>query len=50
VLAYYALVFATSWSGIIIALGPGGFPGTSQTAKTQLFVGGRIAWVAQQSA
>jgi hypothetical protein len=42
VLAYYALVFAISWSGVIVALGPGGFMGTSQTPQTQLFVGGPI--------
>jgi uncharacterized protein len=43
VLAYYVLVFVISWSGIIIALGPGGFLGTSQTPQTQLFVGGPIS-------
>jgi len=43
VLGYYVLVFAISWLGIIIALGPGGFLGTTQTARTQLFVGGPIA-------
>jgi membrane protease YdiL (CAAX protease family) len=42
-LAYYILVFLISWSGIIIALGPGGFLGTTHTARTQLFVGGPIA-------
>jgi membrane protease YdiL (CAAX protease family) len=43
VLAYYALVFIISWGGILIALGPGGFLGTTHTAQTQLFVGGPIA-------
>jgi membrane protease YdiL (CAAX protease family) len=43
VLAYYILVFAISWGGILIALGPGGFLGTSVTARTQLFVGGPIS-------
>ena len=28
-LAYYALVFAMSWGSVLIAVGPGGFPGTS---------------------
>ena len=43
VAAYYALVFAISWGGILIALGPGGLVGTTQTAHTQLFVGGPIS-------
>lgn len=43
VLAYYVLVFVISWGGIIIALGPGGFLGTSASSQTQLFVGGPIS-------
>ena len=43
VLSYYLLVFAISWGGILIALGPGGFLGTSATARTQLWVGGPIS-------
>jgi membrane protease YdiL (CAAX protease family) len=43
VLAYYLLVFAISWGGILIVLGPGGFLGTAVTAQTQLFVGGPIS-------
>ena len=42
VLAYYLLVFAISWLGMIAALGPGGFLGTSATPETQLMVGGPI--------
>jgi CAAX protease family protein len=29
VLTYYALVFATSWAGVLVVVGPTGFPGTS---------------------
>ncbi len=43
VLAYYILVFIISFGGILIALGPGGFVGTSATARTQLWVGGPIS-------
>ena len=43
VLAYYALVFAISWGCILIALGPGGFLGTSVTTRTQIFVSGPIS-------
>ena len=43
VLAYYALTFAISWLGIVIALGPGGFMGTTVTSRTQVFVGGPIS-------
>jgi uncharacterized protein len=43
VLAYYLLVFVISWGGILLALGVGGFVGTTQTARTQLFVGGPIS-------
>jgi membrane protease YdiL (CAAX protease family) len=32
-----------SWGGIIIALGPGGFVGTTATAHTQLWLGGPIS-------
>jgi len=41
--AYYALVFAISWGCILIALGPGGFLGTEQTSRVQLFVGGPLS-------
>lgn len=41
--AYYALVFAISWGGILIALGPGGFMGTAQTSSSQLYVGGPLS-------
>jgi len=30
VLTYFALTFAISWGGILILVGPGGFPGTSE--------------------
>ncbi len=43
VLSYYVVVFAISWGGILLALGVGGFVGTSATARTQLFVGGPIS-------
>jgi uncharacterized protein len=43
VVSYYAFVFAVSWGGIIIAIGPGGFIGTTATAHTQLWVGGPIS-------
>ena len=33
-LAYYALVFAMSWGGVLIAVGPGGFPGTSAQVES----------------
>ena len=39
VLTYYALVFAMSWGGVLIVVGPGGFPGTSkQVASLMPFV------------
>jgi uncharacterized protein len=41
--AYYALVFAISWGGILLALGPGGFLGTAQTSSMQLYVGGPLS-------
>jgi len=43
VLWYYILVFAISWGGILIALGPGGFLGLTATPETQLMVGGPIS-------
>ena len=39
VLSYYILVFAISWGGGLLALGPGGFMGTTVTSRTQLLVG-----------
>ena len=39
VLSYYILVFAISWGGGLLALGPGGFMGTTVTPRTQLLVG-----------
>jgi uncharacterized protein len=33
VLAYYALTFAISWGGILILVGPGGLPGTSEQVE-----------------
>ena len=38
VLAYYILVFAISWGGGLLALGPGGILGTTVTPRTQLLV------------
>ncbi len=38
VLAYYVLVFAISWGGGLLALGPGGLLGTTVTPRTQLLV------------
>jgi len=34
VLTYYALVFAISWGGILILVGPGGIPGTSEQVES----------------
>ncbi len=34
VLTYYALVFAISWGGMLILVGPGEIPGTDQQVKT----------------
>ena len=39
VLSYYIVVFAISWGGGLLALGPGGFMGTTVTPRTQLLVG-----------
>ncbi len=39
VLSYYLLVFVISWGGGLLALGPGGFMGTSVTPRTQMLVG-----------
>jgi membrane protease YdiL (CAAX protease family) len=33
VLIYYALVFAISWGGILILIGPGGIPGTTEQVE-----------------
>jgi uncharacterized protein len=33
ILTYYALVFAISWGGVLILVGPGGFPGTSEQVE-----------------
>ena len=30
VLTYYALTFAISWGGILVVVGPGGIPGTTE--------------------
>ena len=38
VLAYYILVFAISWGGGLLALGPGGILGTTVTPRTQMLV------------
>ena len=43
VLSYYVVVFAISWGVGLLALGPGGFTGTTATARTQLWVGGPIS-------
>jgi CAAX protease family protein len=50
--AYYALVFAISWGGILILVGPGGIPGTSQQVErlmpfvlVALFAGPSVAGV-----
>ncbi len=43
VFSYYAVVFAISWGGVLLVLGPGGFMGTSVTPQTQLFVAGPIS-------
>jgi membrane protease YdiL (CAAX protease family) len=43
VLWYYIFVFAISWGGILLALGPGGFLGITATPETQLMVGGPIS-------
>jgi len=32
-LTYYALVFAMSWGGVLIVVGPSGFPGTSEEVE-----------------
>src|SRR5438046_566836 len=33
VLTYYALVFAMSWGGVLIVVGPSGFPGTREEVE-----------------
>jgi uncharacterized protein len=33
-LSYFALVFAFSWGGVLIVVGPGGFPGTKEQFET----------------
>lgn len=43
VLAYYTLVFAISWGCILIVLGPGGFLGTTQAFRVQLYIGGPLS-------
>jgi CAAX protease family protein len=32
-LTYYALVFAISWGGVLIVVGPSGFPGTREEVE-----------------
>lgn len=34
--AYFALTFAISWGGVLIVVGPGGFPGTPEEFETLL--------------
>ncbi len=49
VLTFYALAFALSWGGILIAVGgPGGYPGTPKQV-TQLFLFVMLAWLAGPS-
>lgn len=36
VLAFYVLVFAISWGGMLLLVGPGGIPGTAADIETQL--------------
>jgi uncharacterized protein len=36
VLTYFALAFAISWGGVLIVVGPGGFPGTLEQFETLL--------------
>lgn len=43
VLAYYVLVFAISFGGILIVLGPGGFLGTTQGFSVQMYIGGPLS-------
>jgi membrane protease YdiL (CAAX protease family) len=39
-LTYFALAFAISWGGVLMVVGPGGFPGTQEQYETLLpFVG-----------
>jgi hypothetical protein len=52
VLTYYALVFAISWGGILIVVGPGGFPATKAQSETlfplvllALFAGPSVAGI-----
>lgn len=33
VLTYYARVFAISWGGILVVVGPGGFPATEEESE-----------------
>ena len=33
-LTYYALVVAISWGGILVLVGPGGFPATKEESET----------------
>lgn len=50
VLTYYALVFTISWGGILVVVGPGGFPATKEESETlfpivllMLFAGPSVA-------
>src|SRR5688572_30120604 len=35
-LTYYVLVFAISWGGVLLVVGPGGFPGTTEAVERQM--------------
>jgi hypothetical protein len=49
VLAFYALAFAISWSGILVVIGgPGAFPGTPEQVD-RLFLWVMLAWLAGPS-
>lgn len=48
VLIYFALTFAISWGGVLIVVGPGGFPGTREQFET-LFPVAVLAMVAGPS-
>jgi uncharacterized protein len=49
VLGYFALVFAISWGGVLLELGPGGIPATNKAQFETLFPIAILAMVAGPS-
>jgi hypothetical protein len=48
-LSYYALVFAISWGGVLMVVGPGGIPATNKEQYDTLFPIAILAMVAGPS-